>query len=100
MPPITHFIGSWLLAAAVTDNPRDRKLVTLAGVLPDLDGLGIVAEVIGPMLSREELQSRIAEFFQPPYNEQEAELVNLMEVAKNRGPLGPAFDPEDPESDD
>jgi hypothetical protein len=54
MSPIAHFIGSWLLAAAVTDNPRDRKLVTLAGVLPDLDGLGIVADVIGPMLSGRE----------------------------------------------
>jgi predicted KAP-like P-loop ATPase len=68
------------------ENPKTTRYISL--------------EVIGPMLSREELQSRIAEFFQPPYNEQEAELVNLMEVAKNRGPLGPAFDPEDPESDD
>lgn len=39
MSPITHFIGSWLVASVVTDNPRDRKLVTLAGILPDADGL-------------------------------------------------------------
>ncbi len=45
MSPITHFIGSWLVASVVTDNPRDRKLVTLAGILPDADGLGLVVDV-------------------------------------------------------
>ena len=28
-----------------TDNPRDRKLVTLAGILPDVDGLGMLADI-------------------------------------------------------
>ena len=46
MSPITHFIGSWLVASIVTNNPRDRKLVTLAGILPDADGLGLVADVV------------------------------------------------------
>ena len=54
MSPITHFIGSWLVASTVTDNPRDRKLVTLAGVLPDADGLGIVADTVGSMISGKE----------------------------------------------
>ena len=54
MSPITHLIGSWLVASVVTDNPRDRKLVTWAGVLPDLDGLGIVADVVGSMISGKE----------------------------------------------
>jgi hypothetical protein len=54
MSPITHFIGSWLVAAVATDNPRDRKLVTLAGVLPDADGLGIIADIVGPMISGKE----------------------------------------------
>ncbi len=44
MSPVTHFLGSWLIAAVTTDNPRDRKLVTLAGILPDADALGIVAD--------------------------------------------------------
>jgi inner membrane protein len=44
--PLTHFLGSWLVAAATTDNSRDRKLVTLAGVLPDADGLGLVVDVV------------------------------------------------------
>lgn len=44
MSPLTHFVGSWLVGAVVTDNPRDRRLVTLAGVLPDADGLGILVD--------------------------------------------------------
>jgi inner membrane protein len=39
MSPVAHFIGSWLVAVATTNNVRDRRLVTLAGVLPDLDGV-------------------------------------------------------------
>jgi len=54
MSPFTHLIGSWLIASATTNNPRDRKLVTLAGVLPDVDGLGIVADVVGSWISGKE----------------------------------------------
>lgn len=42
--PFTHLLGSWLVATAATDNPRDRRLATLAGVLPDLDGLGLIVD--------------------------------------------------------
>jgi hypothetical protein len=44
--PVTHLLASWVIAAKTTDNPRDCRLVTLAGVLPDLDGLGIVVDII------------------------------------------------------
>jgi hypothetical protein len=45
MNPITHFFMGWTVAnAAPALVKRDRLLVTLAGVAPDLDGLGIVAE--------------------------------------------------------
>ena len=44
MSPVTHLFASWLIAAGTTDNPRDRRLVTLSGLAPDLDGLGIVAD--------------------------------------------------------
>ncbi len=54
MSPIAHFIGSWLVACAATDNPRDRKLVTFAGVLPDADGCGVVMDVVGSMISGKE----------------------------------------------
>ena len=46
MSPITHFLASWIVAAKTTDNPRDCRLVTLAGLAPDLDGLGLAADVI------------------------------------------------------
>ena len=44
MNPLTHLLASWIIAAKTTDNLRDRRLVTLAGVVPDLDGLGIVLD--------------------------------------------------------
>src|SRR5438132_1297494 len=45
MSPITHFLASWIIAAKTTDNPRDARLVTLAGVIPDVDGLGLVGDI-------------------------------------------------------
>jgi inner membrane protein len=54
MSPFTHLVGSWLIASATTTNPRDRKLVTLAGVLPDADGLGAIADVVGSWISGKE----------------------------------------------
>jgi hypothetical protein len=45
MSPTTHLLASWIVAAWTTDNLRDRRLVTLAGVAPDLDGLGIILDV-------------------------------------------------------
>src|SRR6267154_2273190 len=46
MAPVTHFLMSWLIAAKTTDNPRDCRLVTLAGILPDADGLGLVVDLV------------------------------------------------------
>ena len=54
MSPFAHLVGSWLVASAITNNPRDRKLVTLAGVLPDVDGLGVVVDVVGSLISGKE----------------------------------------------
>jgi len=54
MSPLTHLVGSWLVAVATTNNPRDRKLVTVAGVLPDADGLGIVGDLVGSWISGKE----------------------------------------------
>jgi inner membrane protein len=55
MSPITHFLGSWLVAAATTNNARDRKLVALAGILPDLDGLGMVTDIAIALSSGKEI---------------------------------------------
>jgi inner membrane protein len=46
MSPVTHFFASWLVANTARLERRERALVTLAGVAPDLDGLGIVPELL------------------------------------------------------
>lgn len=43
-----HFLASWLVGAAVAKNPRDCHLITLAGVLPDLDGLSLLGDALSP----------------------------------------------------
>jgi inner membrane protein len=43
--PVTHFLSGWVLANALPLGRRDRALVTWSAVLPDVDGLGIVAEI-------------------------------------------------------
>jgi hypothetical protein len=46
MTPAIHLFASWIFAAKTTHNLRDCRLVTLAGMAPDLDGLGLVIDVI------------------------------------------------------
>jgi len=46
MSPVTHFFTGWVLANCARLNRRDRALVTLACVIPDIDGLGIVPEIL------------------------------------------------------
>jgi hypothetical protein len=44
MSPFTHLLASWLVAQPLPTR-RGRLLVTLAGLAPDADGLGILAQV-------------------------------------------------------
>jgi hypothetical protein len=44
MSPITHFLAGWSILETVLPDKRDKALVVLAGVAPDLDGLGIVVD--------------------------------------------------------
>lgn len=44
MIPPTHFLASWVLANTAPLNKRDRMLVTVAGVIPDIDGFGYPIE--------------------------------------------------------
>jgi len=46
MSPVTHFFAGWVLAAAAGRTRRERVLITVAGVVPDVDGLGAVAELL------------------------------------------------------
>src|SRR5438270_13460151 len=46
MSPVTHFFTGWVLANCANLERRDRSRVTLACVIPDVDGLGIVTQVL------------------------------------------------------
>lgn len=46
MSPVTHFLTSWVLANTTALSPRERGIVALSGVLPDVDGLGGLADVL------------------------------------------------------
>jgi inner membrane protein len=46
MSPVTHLLAGWALANSAGLERRDRLLVTLLVVVPSIDGLGIVAEVL------------------------------------------------------
>jgi inner membrane protein len=47
MNPITHFFMGWAVANAAQPLTKgERAMVTWASVIPDIDGLGIVAEVL------------------------------------------------------
>jgi membrane-bound metal-dependent hydrolase YbcI (DUF457 family) len=45
MSPITHFLASWLVANTVKTDSRDRALITIAGIIPDADGILIIADL-------------------------------------------------------
>jgi inner membrane protein len=45
--PLTHFFTGWVLADSVPSlTLRERAIVTLAGVVPDIDGLGAIPDLI------------------------------------------------------
>ena len=44
MSRVTHFLTGWVFANCARLDRRDRALVTLACVAPDVDGLGIVLD--------------------------------------------------------
>jgi len=45
MNPVTHFLSGWLIANIDHLERRDRALVALSAVIPDIDGLGILSAV-------------------------------------------------------
>ena len=44
MNPITHFLVGWVGLERLQASRRDKALVVLAGLAPDLDGLGLVPD--------------------------------------------------------
>jgi len=45
MNPVSHILVGWSVGCTAPLNDRDRAAVALAGVAPDLDGLGAVVEI-------------------------------------------------------
>lgn len=52
MNPITHLLTGWTLAEQSALEHRDRSLVTMAALAPDLDGLGMGLDLVNSVLSR------------------------------------------------
>jgi LexA-binding, inner membrane-associated putative hydrolase len=46
MSPVTHFLTGWALANVARLERRERALVTVAAVIPDVDGLGAIPELL------------------------------------------------------
>ncbi len=46
MSPVTHLLASWLVASATPLSRREKAAVVCAGLAPDLDGLGIIPELL------------------------------------------------------
>jgi len=46
MTPVSHFFISWVVANTAEINKRERMLVTAAGVVPDIDGLVIIGDLL------------------------------------------------------
>jgi hypothetical protein len=45
MSPATHLLISWSVANFSKISRKDRALVTLSGIIPDIDGLGLIVEI-------------------------------------------------------
>ena len=46
MNPVTHLLVGWTVANATTLPSRERALITVAGIIPDVDGFGIVTDLL------------------------------------------------------
>lgn len=46
MHVVTHLLTGWVVAESAGLDRRDRSLVTLSAVLPDLDGIGVIGEFV------------------------------------------------------
>src|SRR5512146_1113685 len=46
MSPVTHFLTGWVIANSTALGRRERALVTLAAVVPDIDGFGAIPELL------------------------------------------------------
>lgn len=52
---ITHFLASWSLAEVLNFKERDKNLISIASILPDLDGFGIFPDLFFRILKKGDL---------------------------------------------
>ncbi|NLD38657.1 MAG: metal-dependent hydrolase [Desulfatiglans sp.] len=46
MNPVTHLLTGWALAGSFRINRLERAIVTIAGIIPDIDGAGIIYDYL------------------------------------------------------
>ncbi len=46
MSPVTHLLISWTAANSFKLSRRERIIVTVSGVIPDIDGLGLIVDFL------------------------------------------------------
>ena len=46
MAPVAHILISWMSAVPIFKNRRERTIAALAGVSPDIDGFGVIIDVL------------------------------------------------------
>ena len=46
MAPVAHLLLSWLSTIELVENRRERVLITLSGIAPDIDGAGVIIDKI------------------------------------------------------
>ena len=46
MSPGAHLLASWILADRFEPDQRGRRLIAIAGVIPDIDGMGILVDAL------------------------------------------------------
>ena len=53
MSPVTHLLLNWSVANVCRIDRRERAIVTMAGVLPDFDGAGLVFDIFSHGVAHE-----------------------------------------------
>lgn len=47
MSPVTHFLLGWTVAGTATSlTTRERAAIAMAGIIPDIDGMGVVWDLV------------------------------------------------------
>ncbi|TNE30581.1 MAG: metal-dependent hydrolase [Alphaproteobacteria bacterium] len=53
MTPSAHLMASWLVSHSIDVSRRERILITLSGVVPDIDGVGYFVDLVTGLRGKE-----------------------------------------------